>query len=415
VSSPVTSSSGELDVERLRADFPILGRTVHGKRLVYLDSAASTQKPQTVIDTVSRFYSNEYSNVHRGLHQLSAKATDVFEGVREKLQAFINAAESCEIVYTSGSTGAINLVAYSWGDTFVHAGDEIIVTEMEHHANIVPWQLLCERRGATLRVVPINDDGELILEEYEKLLGERTKLVALSHTSNALGTRNPVRRIADAAHAVGAVVLVDAAQAMAHERIDVAELNCDFLCFSAHKMLGPTGIGALYGRREILESMPPFLGGGEMIYTVSFEKTTYKAPPHRFEAGTPDIAGVFGLGAAIDYLNEADLDAIGAYEHELLAYATEQLLGVPGLRIIGTARDKAAIISFCLDDVHPHDLGTVIDMEGVAVRAGHHCAQPVMDRFGVPATVRASFAFYNTRQDVDVLVASVYKAIEVLG
>jgi cysteine desulfurase/selenocysteine lyase len=398
-----------------RRDFPILERTVHDKPLVYLDNAATTQKPRTVIETVERFYSWQCANVHRGLHELSAEATVAFEGVREKVRHLINARSADEIVFTSGTTTAINLVAYSYGNRFVGPGDEVLVTEMEHHSNIVPWQLLCERREAVLRYVPINDDGELELDRLDDLISPRTKIVAVTHTSNALGTRNPLRRIVEAAHAVGAPVLVDAAQAMAHEVVDVAAIGCDFLAFSGHKMFGPTGVGVLYGRSELLESMPPFIGGGEMIERVSFEGTTFKAPPQRFEAGTPDIAGVIGLGAAIDYLNRAGLDRIARHDADLLVYGQSRLAEVPGLRMIGTARDKSSILSFNLGRIHSHDVGQWLDGDGVAVRAGHHCAQPVMDRFDVPSTVRASLACYNTREDVDALVHALHKTIEVMG
>ena len=398
-----------------RKDFPVLERTIHGKPLVYLDNAATTQKPRDVIEAVERYYASDCANVHRGLHLLSAEATAAFEGAREKIRRFINAPSVSEIVFTSGTTAAINLVANSFGQRFVREGDDVVITEMEHHSNIVPWQLLCERSGANLKVVPINDDGELELDRYEQLLGPRTRIVAVTHTSNALGTRNPISRIIDRAHAVGAKVLVDAAQAMAHEPVDVAKLGCDFLAFSGHKMLGPTGVGVLYGRYDLLEAMPPFLGGGEMIERVSFEGTSYKLPPSRFEAGTPDIAGVIGLGAAVDYLNRAGLDRIARHDTELLAYAHARLNEVPGLRMVGTARDKSSILSFNLARVHSHDVGQWLDGDGVAVRAGHHCAQPVMDRFGVSSTVRASLACYNTREDVDALVRALLKTIEVMS
>jgi len=398
-----------------REDFPILERTVHGKPLVYLDNAATTQKPRTVIEAVERFYSHECANVHRGLHLLSAEATIGFEDVREKVRKFIGAPSVDEIVFTSGTSAAINLVAHSFGRRFVREGDEILITEMEHHSNIVPWQLLCEHSGAKLRVVPINDDGELELDQYEKLLGPRTRIVAVTHTSNALGTRNPLSRIIDAAHAIGVPVLVDAAQAMAHEVVDVSASGCDFLAFSGHKMFGPTGVGVLYGRYELLEAMPPFLGGGEMIEKVSFEGTTFKTPPSRFEPGTPDIAGVIGLGAAVDYLTGVGLDRIERHDADLLAYAHDRLGEVPGLRMIGTAKDRSSILSFNLDKIHSHDVGQWLDGDGVAVRAGHHCAQPVMDRFGVTSTVRASLACYNNREDVDALVRALLKTIEVMS
>jgi cysteine desulfurase/selenocysteine lyase len=409
------SAPHALDVERLRRDFPILARRVHGKPLVYLDSAASTQKPRQVIQAVDHFYRSNYANVHRGIYRLSSISTAAFEGTRDKLRRLVGARDRREIVFTSGTTGAINLVAHSWGDSNVGPGDEIVVTQMEHHSNIVPWQLLCERAGARLRVAPIDDDGRLMLDEFERLLGDRTKLVAVAHTSNALGTRNPVRRIVESAHAVGAVVVVDGAQAAAHDRLDAQADGYDFLAMSGHKMLGPTGVGALYGRAELLERMPPFMGGGEMIHTVSFEGTTYKDPPYRFEAGTPDIAGVIGLGSAIDYLNSVGLEPIERHEHELLEYATARLTEIPGVRLIGTAADKGAILSFIIDGIHPHDAATALDLDGVAVRAGHHCAQPVMERFGVPATLRASLACYSNRQDIDALVSGLRRAIEVLG
>jgi len=413
-----TAERGEasrLDPHKLREDFPILGRRVHSKPLVYLDNAASTQKPRLVIDAVARYYSAHYSNVHRGLHKLSAESTEAFEAARGKIQRFVGARDRNEIVFTSGTTASINLVAHSFGQRFVGAGDEILITEMEHHSNIVPWRLLCERTGARLRFVPLDDSGELILEKYDELLGPRTKLVAVTHTSNALGTRNPLEHIVRLAHDRGVPVLVDGAQAMAHEKVDLSALGCDFFAFSGHKMFGPTGVGVLYGRSELLEQMPPFLGGGEMIRAVTLEKTTYKDPPYRFEAGTPDIAGAIGLGFAVDYLESVGMDRIAAHDDELLDYATRRLVEIPRLRLIGTARDKSSIVSFVLHEIHPHDVGTVIDLEGVAVRAGHHCAQPVMERFEVSSTVRASLACYNTREDVDALVAGIHRVIEVLG
>jgi cysteine desulfurase/selenocysteine lyase len=409
------SDAHRLDPYKLREEFPILARKVHGKPLVYLDNAASTQKPTAVIDAVEWYYKSHYSNVHRGLHKLSSEATEAFDAARSKIQRFIGARNKNEIVFTSGTTGSINLVAHSFGARFVGADDEILITHMEHHSNIVPWQLLCERTGARLRVAPINDAGELILDEYDKLLGPRTKLVAVVHTSNALGTRNPLEHVIRTAHDAGIPVLVDGAQAVAHENVDVAEMDCDFFAFSGHKMFAPTGIGVLYGKSEWLEQMPPFLGGGEMIRSVTLEKSTFKAPPIRFEAGTPDIAGAIGIGAAADWLESIGLDRIAAHDDELLDYTTRRLVEIPRVRLIGTAGDKSSIVSFVLDDIHPHDVGTVIDLEGVAVRAGHHCAQPVMDRFGVPATVRASLACYNTPEDVDALVAGIHRVIEVLG
>ncbi len=408
-------ASETLDVQRLRRDFPILTRQVHGKPLVYLDNAASTQKPQSVIDAVSRFYSERCSNVHRGLHELSSLATEDFEAARVKVQHFIGAAESREIIFTRGTTEAINLVARSFGEQRVGPDDEIVISEMEHHSNIVPWQLLCERTGARLQVIPIDDDGDLILDRLESLLSPRTRLVSLAHTSNALGTRNPVERIIEQVHARGIPVLLDGAQAVPHEPVDVQALDCDFFAFSGHKMFGATGTGVLYGKFELLQSMPPYQGGGEMIEQVRFDGSTFKQPPHRFEAGTPDIAGVIGIGAAVEYLEAIGIERIAAWEKELLAYGTEQLQAIPRVRLIGTAKRKASILGFVIDGIHSHDVGTALDLEGVAVRAGHHCAQPVMDHFGLPATVRASLALYNNRSDIDGLVAAIHKAIEVLG
>ncbi|MCP3981907.1 MAG: cysteine desulfurase [bacterium] len=413
--SDIARAPSPFDVERVRADFPILSTTVHGKPLVYLDNAASTQKPRQVLDSMRRFYESDYANVHRGLYQLSVRATEAFEAARCKVGRFVGA-ESCgEIVFTSGTTTAINLVAHGYGGDHLGPGDEIVLTEMEHHSNIVPWQMLAGRTGAELRIVPIADDGSLRMDEYERLLGPRTRMVCVAHTSNALGTRNPMRRIIDAAHACGAIVVVDGAQGVPHEKIDVRELDCDFFAFSGHKMFGPTGIGALYGKAELLEKTGPFLGGGEMIHSVTFDETTYKDPPHRFEAGTPDITGAVGLGAAVDYLEQIGMDRVEAYERDLLDYGTRLLEEIPRLTLVGTAAEKCGILSFVIDGVHPHDLGTVLDMEGVAVRAGHHCAQPVMDHFGLAATARASLALYNTREDLDVLAASIPKAIELLG
>ena len=403
------------DPVAVREEFPILGQTVRGKPLVYLDSAATTQKPRSVIEAIERYYSLENANVHRGVYELSQRATDAFEGAREKVKSFINAAKSKEIVFVRGTTEAINLVAQTWGRRNIGPGDEILITAMEHHSNIVPWQMLCEERGSRLVVAPFDDDGELIVDELERLISERTRLVSVVHESNALGTINPVGKIVEMAHARGVPVLVDGAQAVAHMPVDVTALGCDFYAFSGHKLFGPTGIGVLYGREELLEAMPPWQGGGDMILSVTFEKTTYNDVPYRFEAGTPHIAGGIGLGAAIDFVQEVGLDAIAAYERELLDYATAALREVPGLRLIGTARDKGAIASFVLDGVHPHDVGTILDEEGVAIRAGHHCAQPVMIRYRIPATVRASFAVYNLRADVDALVAALTKVREVFG
>lgn len=403
------------DPERARADFPILSTSVHGKPLVFLDSAASAQKPNCVIEAVSDVYRSCYANVERGVYELSVRATEAVEAAREKTARLIGAPESREVIFVRNATEAINLVAHSYGRQNVGPGDEILITHMEHHANIVPWQMLCEQTGARLRVAPIDDRGQLMLEEFEKLMTPRTKLVAVAHVSNALGTINPIEEIVRIAREHGAPVLVDGAQAVPHQRVDVAALGCDFYAFSGHKVFGPSGAGVLWGRAELLEAMPPFMGGGSMIRSVTFEKTTYQGIPHKFEAGTPDIAGIVGLGAAIDYVTGLGFDAIAAHERELLGYATEALSGVPGLRLIGTAERKASVLSFVLEGVHPHDIGTILDLEGIAVRTGHHCAQPVMERFGVPATARASFALYNTKKDVDALVAGLAKVREVFA
>jgi len=404
--------SAAFEVERIRQDFPILGEKIRGKPLVYLDNAATSQKPQVVIDTIRQFLSTYNSNVHRGVHQLSERATEAYEQARTRVQGFINAAESREIIFVRGTTEAINLVAQSYGRTHIGTGDEIVISAMEHHSNIVPWQILCEQTGAVLRVVPINDDGEMLLDEYVTLLTPRTRLVAVAHVSNALGTINPVREIIRLARRQGVPVLVDGAQAVPHLQVDVRELDCDFYAFSGHKVFGPTGIGVLYGRARLLEAMPPYQGGGDMIKSVTFAKTVYNDLPFKFEAGTPHIGGVIGLGAALDYLDGVGLDRVTAYEHELLAHATEVLSAIPGVRIIGTAKEKASVVSFVVDGVHAHDIGTVLDHEGIAIRAGHHCAMPVMQRFGVPATARASLAFYNTRAEVDALVRGIHKVIE---
>jgi len=403
------------DVERIRNDFPILKQQVHGKPLVYLDNAATSQKPQVVIDTVTQYYLAQNSNVHRGVHFLSEQATQAFEGARAKVARFLNASNAREVIFVRGATEGINLVAQSYGRTFIKAGDEILISAMEHHSNIVPWQMLCEQIGARLRVIPFNSDGELLLDEYEKLLNERTKFVAVVHVSNALGTINPIKQIIEMAHRRGIPVLVDGAQAVPHMRVDVQDLDCDFYAFSGHKLFGPTGIGVLYGKADLLEAMPPYQGGGDMISAVTFEKTHYNTLPYKFEAGTPDIAGVIGLGAAIDYVTEIGLEAVAAYEHELLAYATDALSAIKGVRIIGTAREKAGVLSFVLDGIHAHDIGTILDHEGIAIRAGHHCAMPVMQRFGVPATARASLAFHNTKEEVDALIRAIHKVIEVFG
>lgn len=396
-------------------DFPILKQKVHGKPLVYLDNAATSQKPQVVIDAVSRYYREENSNIHRGVHSLSERATQRYEEVRHRVRDFIHAKESREILFVRGTTEAINLVAQTYGRTHVHAGDEIVISAMEHHSNIVPWQILCEEKRARLRVAPINDDGELIFEEFQKLLSDRTKLVSIVHASNVLGTINPVKKIVESAHQHHIPVLLDGAQAAPHLPIDVQELDCDFYTFSGHKMYGPTGIGVLYGKGEILEEIPPYQSGGDMIRSVTFEKTTYNKIPYKFEAGTPNVAGVVGLGAAIDYIDRIGLNQIAAHEKKLLEEATEKIVEVPGIRLIGTAREKTAILNFVMEGVHPHDIGTIVDQEGVAIRTGHHCAMPLMLRYGVPATARASFALYNTQEDIDILVKALQKVKEVFG
>ena len=403
------------DVEKVREDFPALRQMVHGRPLVYLDNAATAQKPRAVMRALEQFYCEDCSNIHRGVHQLSERATECYECSRGKLQRWLNARDAAEIIFVRGATEAINLVAHAYGRKFVGAGDEVIISGMEHHSNIVPWQILRDLTGAKLRVIPITDSGELQLEEYEKLLGPKTKLVSIVHISNALGTVNPVKQIIERAHAFGIPVLVDGAQAAPHVKVDVQELGADFYVFSGHKLYGPTGVGVLYGRRELLEQMPPYQGGGDMISSVTFERTTYNRLPYKFEAGTPNIAGGIGLGAAVDYLEKLGMENIAAYESELLAYATRSVASVPDVRIIGTAREKAGAISFLIGEVHPHDIGTILDQEGIAIRAGHHCAQPVMERFGIPATARASFAFYNTHEEVDRLVQGIYKVREVFA
>ena len=403
------------DVEKIRQDFPVLSQTVNGKPLVYLDNGASSQVPNLVIERGSKYLQEEHSNIHRGVHYLSQKATSAYEGAREKVKRFINAADVKECIFVRGCTEGINLVAHGYGRKFIGEGDEIIISAMEHHANIVPWQILCEEKGAILRVIPMNERGELIIDEYEAMLNEKTKFVSIIHVSNALGTINPVKRMIESAHKFGVPVLLDSAQAVPHMTVDVQDLDCDFMTFSGHKMFAPTGSGVLYGKRELLEKMNPFQGGGDMIRTVTFEKTTYAGLPNKFEAGTPAIASNIGLGAAIDYLNSIDREAAFQYEEELLKYATEKLSAIEGVKIIGTAREKASVISFTIENVHPHDIGTIIDQSGIAVRAGHHCAQPVMQFFQVPATARASFAFYNTKEEVDVLVNSIQKVIDVFA
>ena len=411
----MTNSTQALDVARIREDFPILKQTVNGKPLVYLDNAATSQKPQSVIDALVDYYSTENSNVHRGVHTLSQLATDDYEAARSKIRQLINAAEDHEIIYVRGATEGINLVAQTYGRQNVGPGDEIIISTMEHHSNIVPWQILCEEKGAKLKIIPINDAGELLIDEYEKLLGPRTKLVSIVHQSNALGTINPVEAIIEMAHNQGTPVLVDGAQSVPHMAIDVQKMDCDFFVFSGHKLYGPTGIGVLYGKTELLNAMSPYQSGGEMIRSVTFEKTLYNVLPHKFEAGTPNIAGSIGLGAAVDYVNQLGIDRINAYEKELLEYGTDCLSKIGGLKIIGTARDKGGILSFTLGDVHPHDIGSILDSQGIAIRTGHHCAQPVMERYGIPATARASLAFYNTKEEIDSLVEGIDRVLEVFS
>ncbi|MCI0414569.1 cysteine desulfurase [bacterium] len=410
---PITPE--EFDVEKIRIDFPALHQKIYDKPLVYLDNAATTQKPLSVINVIQTYYVCSNANVHRGIHFLSERATRTYEYARSKVQRFLNAQESFEIIFVRGTTEAINLVAQSYGRTFLKAGDEIIISAIEHHSNIVPWQLVAEQTGARIRVIPVTDSGELILEEYENLLSEKTKIVAVGHVSNALGTVNPIKQIIRMAHDFGAVTLVDGAQSMPHMKVDVQDLDCDFYAFSGHKIYGPTGIGILYGKQALLDRMPPYQGGGEMIREVSFDRTTYADLPHKFEAGTPHIAGSVALGAAIDYITHLGLGNIAAYEHELLHKATEKVRSIPGLRLIGTAKEKSAILSFVMEGVHPHDIGTILDREGIAVRVGHHCAQPAMKRFGLPATARASFSFYNTEHEIDRLTAGLRKVKEVLA
>lgn len=403
------------DVNKIREDFPVLSQTVNGKPLVYLDNAASSQVSNLVIERGSKYLAEEHSNVHRGVHYLSQLATNEYEKARENVRKFINAKEAKECIFVRGCTEGINLVANSYGRKFINEGDEIIISAMEHHSNIVPWQMIAEERGAKIRVIPINEKGELVLDEYENLLNERTKIVALAHVSNSLGTVNPIKEMIATAHKFGVPVCVDGAQAVPHFRVDVQDLDADFYAFSGHKMFAPTGSGVIYGKKEWLDKMPPYQGGGSMIRVVTFEKTTYAGLPEKFEAGTPAIASQIGLGAAIDYLNSIDLDAAFAYEHELLEYATEKLSSIEGVKIIGTAKEKASVLSFTIENVHPHDIGTILDQQGIAVRAGHHCAQPVMKFFDVPATARASFAFYNTKEEVDKLAEAVQKVIDVFA
>jgi cysteine desulfurase/selenocysteine lyase len=408
-------TESSFDVDAIRRDFPILHQQINGKPLTYLDNAASSQRPQSVIDAISTYYERDHANVHRGVHTLSQRATDAFEGARETVRRFINARSTKEIIFVRGTTEAINLVASSFARPKLGPGDEILITHLEHHANIVPWQLLCEETGATLKVVPINERGEVMFDKFEELLNPRTRLLAIAHVSNALGTVVPVEKFIAAAHRIGVPVLLDGAQAVPHLKVDVRQLDCDFYCFSSHKMCGPTGIGVLYGKEAILESMRPYQGGGDMILAVSFDKTVYNQLPYKFEAGTPHIAGAVGLAAAIDYLQRIGMDRIAAYEHELLDYATPRLKEIPGLKLIGTAPHKAAVAAFVIDNVHPHDIGTILDSEGIAIRTGHHCAMPVADFYKVPATARASFAFYNTREEIDRLVAALHHTQTLLG
>ena len=415
MATPIQDSPSELDVIRVRQDFPILQRAVRDKPLVYLDSAATTQKPKQVLDALANYYAQQNANIHRGVYVLSAEATAAYDEARRKVQHFVNARSAQEVIFTRNSTESINLVAHSFGRENVGPGDEVLITHMEHHANIVPWQLLCERSGARLRVAPINDQGELLMDEFAQCLNARTKLVAIVHLSNSLGTINPVSEVIQLAHQQDVPVLIDGSQAAYHMPIDVQALDCDFYVFTGHKLYGPTGIGVLYGRERLLDSMPPFLGGGDMIRSVTFDKTTYADLPDKFEAGTPHIAGAIGLGAAVDYLTALGFDKISNHESQLLDYGTAALSAIPGLQLIGTARNKASILSFVLEGAHPHDIGTIVDMEGVSIRTGHHCTQPLMDRFGIPATARASIAMYNTRQEIDQLVHALHRVREMFS
>lgn len=403
------------NIESIRAEFPTLNELVHGKQVVYFDNAATSQKPQSVIDRINHYYEHENSNVHRGVHFLSQTATNAYEHSRKLIQQMIHAEHEHEVIYTKGTTEGINLIAYSFGERYIKEGDEIIISHMEHHSNIVPWQLLAERKGAKLKVVPVNDRGELIMEEYEKFLSPKTKMVAIVHTSNSLGTINPVREIIQLAHAQGAAVLIDGAQVVPHQSIDVQELDLDFLVFSGHKMFAPTGVGILYGKEKWLNEMPPFMGGGDMIDTVSFEKTTFNSLPHKFEAGTPNIAGVIGLGAGVEFINRVGYDFIAQREKALLDYGTAKFEELDGVRIIGTSKEKASVISFLLDEIHPYDAGTILDQLGIAVRTGHHCTQPLMKRLGVPGTIRASFAFYNTEEEIDRLIEGLKRVQKMFG
>ena len=403
-----------IDLQKIRSDFPILSREVNGKPLVYFDNGASSQKPKQVIDVISHYYEYEHSNIHRGIHTLSQEATNAYEDARKTLQHFINAKHDHEIIFTAGTTGSINLVASSFGKKYLKEGDEIIISTMEHHSNIVPWQMICEEKGAILKVVPINDEGEFLMEEFKDLLSEKTKLVAVTHVSNTLGTINPVKEIIEKSHANGALVLIDGAQSIPHTKVDVQELDCDFYVFSGHKMCGPTGVGILYGKEDILNELPPYQGGGDMIKTVTFEKTTYNSLPHKLEAGTPNIAGGIGLAAAAKYMNEIGIDKIEAYEHELLTYATQQIKQIDGVRIIGEAENKASVLSFLVDGTHPSDIGMIVDKLGIAIRTGHHCTEPLMNRFNIPGTARASFAFYNTIEEIDIFITALKRAIKML-
>jgi cysteine desulfurase/selenocysteine lyase len=411
----VSSSAPAFDVEKIRGDFPILRQKVRGKPLVYLDNAATSQKPQTVINAITRYYERDNANIHRGVHFLSEHATEEHDAARSAIQHFINAAHSKEIIFVRGATEAINLVAQAYGRAHVGPGDEILITAMEHHSNIVPWQMLCEEKGAKLRVAPISDSGELLLDDFANLLGSHTKLVAVTHVSNALGSITPIRRIIELAHERNIPVLVDGAQAVPHLKVDVQALDCDFYAFSGHKVYGPTGIGVLYGKAAQLDAMPPYQSGGDMIASVTFEKTLFNKLPFKFEAGTPDISGAIGLGAAIRYLDGLGIDNIAAHEHALLEYATAKVSAIPGVRLVGTAKEKAGVLSFVMEDIHPHDIGTILDQEGIAIRTGHHCSQPVMQRFEIPATARASFGLYNTREEVDALVKGIERVREVFA
>tara|TARA_B100000809_G_scaffold230223_1_gene244374 strand:- start:6456 stop:7712 length:1257 start_codon:yes stop_codon:yes gene_type:complete len=410
----MTTKTEILDIQKIRSDFPILSREVNGKPLVYLDNGASSQKPQQVIDVISHYYEHENSNIHRGVHTLSQEATTAYEDSRKTVQTFINAEHDHEVIFTAGTTDSINLIASSFGKKFLEKGDEIIISTMEHHSNIVPWQMICEEKGAILKIVPINDKGEFLMEEFEQLLTEKTKLVAVTHVSNTLGTINPVKEIIEKTHQNGSLVLIDGAQAVPHTKVDVQELDCDFYVFSAHKMLGPTGVGILYGKEAVLNDLPPYQGGGDMIKTVTFEKTTYNTLPHKLEAGTPNIAGGIGLAAAINYMNAIGIDKIEAYEHELLIYATEQIQQIEGVQIIGEAENKASVLSFLVEGTHPSDIGMIIDKLGVAIRTGHHCTQPLMNRLEILGTARASFAFYNTTEEIDIFITALKRAIKML-